>query len=64
MSDNKPNPIDWIMRNLGITRKQAETLMPTVGDKFPAAVIDPYGEDEPWVVREYKKDTKGWEVAP
>ncbi len=63
MTSDQPSPIDWIMRNLGITGKQAETLMPPGGEQFPAAVIDPYGEDEPWVVREYKKDTKGWEKA-
>lgn len=61
MTPDKPNPIEWIRRNLGITQKQAEVLMPPGVNSFPAAVVDPYAEEESWAVREYRKDNKGWE---
>lgn len=60
---NKPDPIDWIRRNLGISRKAADALMPPAGKQFPAAVVDPYSSGESWAAEEYRKEMQGWEIA-
>lgn len=65
--NNKPSAIETIRRMLGLTDKQAATLMPG-GDNsplgFPGVIVDSKEDDTSWAQREYEKDHRGWQQVP
>lgn len=64
--NNKPSAIEAIKRMLGITDKQAQTLMPAGDDSplgFPGVILDFREDEKSWAEREYEKDHRGWRQA-
>ena len=60
--DDKLSPaISLIKRLLGITEKDALSLMPGGDDGkhgYPGILMTPVDDDEPWGVREHRKDVE------
>jgi hypothetical protein len=62
-----PSAVASIKKLMGLTDKQAVTLMPG-GDNsplgFPGVIVDGREDDTSWAQREYDKDHKGWQRTP